>query len=66
MAIILRKFTTFRNIPELNRAFAGPNSNLRTRLVPMYTRNGVGIQIAEFDNSIVICVPKVKAAIEGH
>ena len=32
----------------------------------MYTRNGVGIQIAEFDNSIVICVPKVKAAIEGH
>jgi len=65
MAIILIQLTTFSRIPKFDCPLTSPNSYLRALLVPMNARDGIRVQITEFDHPIVIGIPEVQATIKS-
>ena len=55
--------TIFDNIPKFDGSFAGSDGNLWSILIPIKTGYRIWAKLTEFDDSIIISIPKIEAAI---
>lgn len=64
MAAVFAHSAALAHVPGLDRALACSDCDLRALRVPVETRNRVRGKLAEFENFVVIRVPKIKRGIE--
>lgn len=53
-------------IPDFRHSLIVTYRDMRSRLVPSYTRDGAWVDIAKSHNFVVVSVPHVQRRVQGH
>ena len=58
--------TVLCDIPELGGTPGSPDGELSAVLVPVNGGNRLRCEVTELEDTVIISVPKIEAAVQGH